>query len=179
MLRNLFLTILLCFSFSLSFAQHSHNVGNNMDVYPYFFDGDYYLILSYKDSNARRLIPQSVVKFQMKDGSEMKLTGFDGSTKISSHSFYWGMGITTAASTERHFAIFPITLEQIEQFKKGVERVAVSTIPLVYKKKISKVFGNEFGQSLYKDYMNLKGDFNDELSNNSEVDDADVETPQN
>ena len=54
----------------------------------------------------------------------------------------------------------------------------VSTIPLVYKKKISKVFGNEFGQSLYKDYMNLKGDFNDELSNNSEVDDADVETPQ-
>ena len=50
-----------------------------MDVYPYFFDGDYYLILSYKDSNARRLIPQSVVKFQMKDGSEMKLTGFDGS----------------------------------------------------------------------------------------------------
>ena len=134
------------------------SVGSNADFCVYTFDGEYYLVLSFRDDDKNRLSEQTVVKFQLKDGSIMRLTGYDGSKKTSVQAYYWGEGMASENTSEKHYAVVYITPEQIEQLKNGIEKVAINTIPEVYKR--SKWTGKEkFGIGLYNDFKALKNEF--------------------
>lgn len=157
-MRKIVLLFLLMISTSSAFAQHFYSVGSNAEFCVYTFDSEYYLILSFKDDNENRLTYNAVVKFMLNDGTIVVLGGTDGSTKKKSRITNWGFGIITNNTFEKHFAILPITKEQIEQLKIGVDKVAINTIPLPYKR--NKWMGKEeFGLSLYNEFMELKGDF--------------------
>lgn len=145
-------------------AVEPRSVGSNADFYVYTFDGNYYLILTFKDDSTNRLTNFSIVKIVLTDGTIIRLDGTNASssTDISSTSFYNGFGsFTIGDSDEKHYAILPITEEQIESLKIGVERVAINTIPKVYKR--SKWAGKKnFGQNLYNDFKNLKDELTDD-----------------
>lgn len=100
-----------------------------------------------------------IVKFQMKDGSIMKLEGVVENSETSNSAYINGFVIINSSSTSYCVAL-PITKEEIEEFKKGVERISINTLPVVYKR--SKWTGKKiFGENLYKIFQSLKGDFED------------------
>ena len=130
-------------------------LGSNAEFNAYTFDGQYYLILSFNDDGKNRLTNFTVVKFQLADGSILTLHGTNASSSIESGStsFYNGFGFaySIGGSDEKHYAILPITEEQIERLKIGIDKVAINTIPEVYKR--SKWSGKKnFGQLLYNEF---------------------------
>ncbi|MBR1448487.1 MAG: hypothetical protein IJ588_07070 [Prevotella sp.] len=126
----------------------------------YKFDGHYFLILSFKDDAKYRLTNLTTVKIKLNDGSVLKLEGYEGSRKTSSSSVYWGTGFSTSSANERHYAIVEISQEQMEKLKVGVDKVAINTIPEVYK--LHKWNGKaKFGSTLYEDFVSLKDDFDE------------------
>ena len=136
----------------------SYSVGGNARFSAYTFDGVYYLILSFKDNEEYRLMSNPVVIFKFKDGNILKMDGSDSSQRTKTKSVDWGFGITSGSSSDTHYAVFPIEKDEIEKLKDGVENVVINTIPIVYKKQ--KWPGkNDFGTNLYKDFKNLKSDF--------------------
>lgn len=167
MIKKIVTLLLLMILVSSAFAVEFRSVGSNADFNVYTFDGRKFLILSFKDDSDNRLTNYTIVKFMLSDGSIITLDGTNGSSSVdsSSTSFYngFGVGFTIGNSEEIHYAILPITDEQIESLKKGVERVAINTIPKVYKR--SKWSGKKnFGQNLYNDFQNLKDEMSDEES---------------
>lgn len=156
-MKRIILSFVLFLSMLMTYAADFRSIGQNAKVCAYTFDGNYYLILSFKDYYDHELLGQPVIKFLMNDGTIIKLKGYDEAVKITSTSFYWG-GISTSSSKENHFAVLPISKEQIEQFQKGVDKIVINTIPIVYK---SKRWTNKkkFGMELYKDFIELPDDF--------------------
>ena len=159
-MKRIILSVLLTLSIVMSYGIEYRSVGSNANFCVYTFDGNYFLILSFKDDDENRLSDLTIIKFMLKDGTIMRLEGFDGSRKTSASSYYWGFGYASSSSNDRHFAIVTITPEQIEQLKVGVDKVAINTIPEAYKR--SKWAGKEkFGPSLYEDFKNLKNEFDE------------------
>lgn len=156
-MRKIILSFILLLSMSLAYAAEFRSIGFNAKVCAYTFDGDYYLILSFKDYNDYKFLGRPVIKFLLNDGTIIKLDGYDEAVKITSTAIDWG-GISTGSSKENHFAVLPISKEQIEQFKKGVDKIAINTIPKVYKSKKWSIKKN-FGMLLYQDFMDLPDDF--------------------
>ena len=167
--RKTAILLLMIFSASSAFSVEYRSVGSSTDFNAYTFDGKYYLILSFKDDSKNRLTNYTVVKFQLKDGSILVLNGTNASSSVDSSStsiYNGGFGYTTGNTDEKHYAILPITEEQIESLKKGVERVAINTIPEVYKR--SKWTGKKnFGQNLYNDFKSLPDELTDETTDAS------------
>ena len=96
----------------------------------------------------------------MKDGTVLTLEGAEGSRVSSITSYGWGHVVYSSSSEDKHYAIVYITPEQIEMLKQGVEKVAINTIPEVYKR--SKWVGKDlFGYNLYYDFKNLKNEFDE------------------
>ena len=129
MIKKIAILLLLMISVSSAFAVEFRSVGSNADFNVYTFEGRKYLILSFKDDSENRLTNYTIVKFMLSDGSVLTLDGTNGSSSVDSGStsFYngFGFGYTIGTSEEKHYAILPITEEQIESLKKGVERVAM------------------------------------------------------
>ena len=143
-----------------SVSANSYSVGSNAEFYVYNFDGEYFLILSFKDDDENRLTDNTVVKFKLKDGSILTFAGSDGSKKKKSHLTNWGFGIMSGGSSDKHFAILSITDEEIEKLKIGVDKVAINTIPECYKR--SKWAGKEtFGSNLYEEFKRMKNEFDE------------------
>lgn len=166
MMKKIIMFLLMIFSVSSLYAVEYRSVGSNADFNAYTFDGKYYLILSFKDEGDNRLTNFTIVKIKLNDGRLLVLEGLNASNSIdnSSTSFYTGSGFgySIGSSDEKHFAILPITEEQIESLNVGVERVAINTIPEVYKR--SKWSGKKnFGQSLYNDFKNLVDELSDDI----------------
>ena len=158
-MKVLFLAMFLFVSTSISAVEYC-SVGSNAEFCVYTFDGEYFLILSFKDNDENRLTDNTIVKFMLKDGSVLVLTGADGSTKTNSRMTHWGLGISSGSSSEKHYAILYISPEQIEKFKAGVDKVAINTIPEAYKRQ--KWSGKEtFGSKLYDGFKNLKNEFDE------------------
>lgn len=156
-MKKIILSFILFLSMSMTYAAEFRSIGLNAKVCAYTFDGDYYLILSFKDYNDYKFLGRPVIKFLLNDGTIIKLDGYDEAVKITSTAIDWG-GISTGSSKENHFAVLPISKEQIEQFKMGVDKIAINTIPQVYK---SRKWSNKknFGMLLYQDFMELPDDF--------------------
>lgn len=165
-MRKIILSFILLLSMSLTYAAEFRSIGFNAKVCAYTFDGDYYLILSFKDYNDYKFLGRPVIKFLLNDGTIIKLDGYDEAVKITSTAIDWG-GISTGSSKENHFAVLPISKEQIEQFKKGVDKIAINTIPKVYKSKKWSIKKN-FGMLLYQDFMDLPDDFSIENTEDEE-----------
>jgi len=165
-MRKIILSFILLLSMSLTYAAEFRSIGLNAKVCAYTFDGDYYLILSFKDYNDYKFLGRPVIKFLLNDGTIIKLDGYDEAVKITSTAIDWG-GISTGSSKENHFAVLPISKEQIEQFKKGVDKIAINTIPKVYKSKKWSIKKN-FGMLLYQDFMDLPDDFSIENAEDEE-----------
>jgi len=158
-MRKFLFSLFLLMATSMSAAEY-YSVGSNADFCLYTFDGEYYLILSFKDDDENRLTDNTIVKFKLKDGSVLSLSGSDGSKSTKSHMTHWGMGIMSGGSSDKHFAILPITVEEIDRLKQGVEKVAINTIPECYKR--SKWNGKEsFGSKLYDEFKTMKNEFDE------------------
>lgn len=143
----------------LAFSQDFHSVGSNAKFCAYYFDGKYYLILSFEDNDDYKLPLQPVIKFQLNDGTIMKLEGYSSHKQSSEIHFFFKISSSSSEPDKRYF-IIPITPEQIEQLDIGVHKVAINTIPRVLKKE-SWSGKKTFGHSLYVDFFNLTGDFDE------------------
>jgi len=158
-MRKLLFSIVMLVTTSMSAAEY-YSVGSNADFCVYTFDGYYFLILSFKDDDENRLTDNTIVKFKLKDGSVLSLSGSDGSKSTKSKMTNWGFGIMSGGSSDKHYAILLITTEDIEKLKQGVEKVAINTIPKCYKR--SKWSGKDsFGSKLYEEFKNLKNEFDE------------------
>jgi hypothetical protein len=136
------------------------SVGSYAEFYAYTFDDVYYLVLAFRDSGRNNLIDNCIVKFKMNDGSVLKLTGVDRSVQSSSSAVHVGFGYSVGSSTDTHYAVFPITQDEIELFKVGVSKVAINTIPVVYER--SQWSGKKkFGQRIYEAFKVIKNEFDD------------------
>jgi hypothetical protein len=159
-MKKLVLLLAFIFSMTIASAVEYRSVGSNAEFCVYTFDGENFLILSFKDDDDNRLSNYTIVKFKLLDGTVIRLEGSDGSTKVSTSAVNCGLGIVTGSSSEKHFAVVRITQEEIEMLAKGVDKVAINTLPEVYKR--SKWSGKEiFGQKLYDDFKNLANEFDE------------------
>ncbi len=159
MKKIIFLFLLLFSTISMS-ALSSYSVGSNADFYVYTFDGQYYLILSFKDDNENKLVNNTIVKFLLNDGTVMRLEGTQSNAKNESSYVHIDWYTASGSSSETHFAVLKITKEQIESLKKGVSKVAINTLPKVYKR--NKWSGKDkFGLSLYAAFAGLRGELED------------------
>ncbi len=159
MKKILFLALLLFSTTSLS-ASDYFNVGSNATFYTYTFDGQYFLILSFKDDNTNKLANNTIVKFMLNDGTILRLEGSQSNAKDESSYVHLDWYTASGSSSETHYAVLQITKEQIEQLKKGVNKIAINTLPEVYKR--SKWNGKDkFGTALYTSFSNLKSEFDD------------------
>ncbi len=154
-MKKIILAFFLALSTSSLYAEDSYSIGSNAEFCVYTFDDEYFLILSFKDDDENRLTDLTIVKFLLKDGSVLRLSGSNGSEKTKSKSIHWGMGITSGSSSEIHYAVLPITQDEIEKLKQGVDKAAINTIPEVYKRD-SWSGKDKFGLSLYNDFKKLK-----------------------
>ena len=131
--------------------------GTNVKFWPYTYDEKMFLVMEFTNNGDCSLSGWPIVKFQMKDGSIMKLEGSVSNSETSSAAYKIGYAIINTSSTSYCVAM-PITKEEIEEFKKGVERISINTLPVVYKR--SKWAGKKsFGEDLYNIFQKLKGDF--------------------
>ncbi len=159
MKKIIFLFMLFFSTVSLS-ASSYYNVGSNASFYAYSFDGQYFLVLSFKDDNTNKLANHTIVKFLLNDGSVLRLEGNQSNAKDESSYVYIDWTSASGNSTETHFAVLKITKEQIEKLKVGVSKVAINTLPEVYKR--SKWSGRDkFGPALYSSFMTMGSDFDD------------------
>ncbi len=159
MKKIIFLFLLLCSTNALQ-ASNYFSVGSNALFYTYTFDGQYYLILSFKDDNTNKLANNTIVKFMLNDGTVLRFEGNQSNAKDESSYVRLDWDTASSSSSETHFAVLSITKEQIEQLKKGVSKVAINTLPEVYKR--SKWSGRDkFGLALYSSFAIMKGDFDD------------------
>ena len=145
-------------------AVWTRSVGSNAEFSVYYFENEYYLILSFKDDDGNRLTDNTIIKFMLNDGQVLRLEGNEGSKQTKIRSINWGFGIISGGSSDKHFAIVYITKEQIEKLKIGVDKVVINTIPEAYLRDEWRG-KKEFGIELYNDFKNLKGDFGEELHN--------------
>jgi len=138
-------------------AGNSFTVGSGAEFYTYTFDGQYFLVLSFRDDNTNKLANNTIVKFLLNDGTVIRLEGTQSNAKDESSYVHIDWYTASGSSSETHYAVLGITKEQIEQLKKGVDRVAINTLPEVYKR--SKWSGKEkFGQALYLSFASMKGE---------------------
>lgn len=133
--------------------------GSNVKFWPYTFDGKTFLVMEFTNHNGCSLSGCPIVKFQLKDGSIMKLEGSVSNSETSASSFLIGYAVVNTSSTS-HCVALPITKEEVEEFQKGVEKISINTLPIVYKR--SKWSGKkDFGANLNKLFNLLKDDFED------------------
>ena len=89
---------------------------------------------------------------------EQATSTFNSSSSGSSIGNY---SFSSGATKETHYVIFPISKEQIEMLEKGVDKVAINTIPVIYYR--DKWAGKKsFGKNLNKDFKELKDVFDTE-----------------
>lgn len=138
--------------------EHSYvTAGSNVRFRPYTYDDKIFLVMEFTNHDNCSLSGYPIVKFQMKDGSIMKLEGVIENSETSNSAYKIGYAIIGSSSISYCVAL-PITKEEIEEFKKGVERISINTLPVVYKR--SKWTGKKsFGEDLYNIFQSLKGDF--------------------
>lgn len=160
LLLFLLLLIPICINAQYAGGVYSYvTAGSNVKFWPYTYDEKTFLVMEFTNHNDCSLSEYPIVKFQIKDGSILKLEGFISNSETSSSAYKIGYAIINTSSTS-HCVALPITKEEIEELKKGVERISINTLPVVYKR--SKWAGKKsFGQDLYKIFQNLKDDFED------------------
>lgn len=156
-MKRIFILFLFLMSMISASAVSYYSVGSNAEFCVYRFDGEYFLILSFKDDGDNRLTDKTIVKFKLKDGKVITLNGFDGSKKTKQAQTWWGNNYKTE---EEHYAFLLITQEEIEMLKEGVDKVAINTVPEVYSR--SRWSGKEsFGKNLYEAFKNHKDEFDE------------------
>ncbi len=156
-MKKLILFIFMLFTTTAISAVNYYSVGSNADFYPYTFDGQYYLILSFRDDSTNKLVNSAVVKFLLNDGTILRLEGNQSNVKDESSYVHIDWYTASGSSSETHYAVFKITKEQIAKLKVGVAKVAINTLPEVYKR--SKWSGKEkFGPALFMAFSTLEGE---------------------
>ena len=163
-MKNTLILILLCFLLPFHASGGSYTVGTKCEFTPYYFDGEYFLIMSYSDVDSCNLIGNVVLRFRMNDGTDLVFKGEQATSTFKSSSSGSSIGkysFSSGSTKETHYVIFPISKEQIEMLEKGVDKVAINTIPVIYYR--DKWAGKKsFGKNLNKDFKELKDVFDTE-----------------
>ena len=160
MKRILFAMTMLVATLSMTAQEYIryHGEGSNAVFCAYQFDNRNYIVLSFKDDDEHRLTNNPVLKLLLNDGTVIKLSGTDDSQKTRQDMIHWGFGIISGSSSEKHYAMFYITPEEIEELQVGVKKIAINTIPEVYKRSLKT---DKLGKHLYDDFQKKKGDFDE------------------
>ena len=155
MKKFLFLCLLMC-SMSASAFHFGRSAGRNAEFIAYRFENAYFLILEFEDDDGNcRLMDNAIVRIKLQDGSEMRLTGLDSSQKTET------TGNFSRTTNDTHYAVLPISNADVERLSIGIDRIAINTIPEVYKWK-NQGRKSKIGQELHDDFKKLKDDFEDE-----------------
>lgn len=164
-MKKIIIILLFGFVFSTQ-ANNWRSAGGNINFCAYTFDGEYYLLLSYKvlySSDSYSLTNNPIMKIKFSDESSLKLIGqivttFSTIHSSSTHHQIYNKTEISNLTENEHIVMFRVTLEQINLFKHGVEMIIINTIPNVLK--CNKWIGRKtFGQKLYEDFQKLKTDF--------------------
>lgn len=160
-MKRIILLILICALLPLQMIAQSFTVGSNCIFTPYLFDGDYSLIMDYRDNNNANLTGDIIVKFRLNDGTDLVLHGIPATENYISNSSGSSLGsysYSSGSTVSNKYVIFRITKEQIKRFEIGVDKVAINTIPTIYYRE--KWSGKKsFGKDLYNAFNELKDIF--------------------
>lgn len=161
MKKFIFLSLLLlpiCINAQIVKNENPHvTAGTNVKFWPYTFDDKTFLVMEYTNHDNCSLPGHPIIKFQMTDGNIIRLEGSVSNSETSNSAYKIGYSIINSSSTTYCVAI-PITKEEIEELAKGVAKISINTLPVVYKR--SKWMGKKsFGIDLYNLFQNMKGDF--------------------
>ena len=134
-------------------------LGGGSYLYPYQFEGEKAIVLSFYTTRDYCLRDDVIVKFKLSDGKILRLSGKKTTTKHT-EMYVNHSNVTNSPSQiwEIYQVVLPITNQQIEMFSvTTVEKVVINTLPKVF---VSKMENKEFTPKLYKELKELK----DELS---------------
>ncbi len=157
MRKILLLLLLIPMCMNAQYVNPYVTAGSHVIFWPYTYDGNTFLVMEYTNNSSCHLSGNSIVKFKMMDGSIMRFDGLVSNSETNSAAFQVGYTIIGSSSTT-HSVAMPISKEQIEKFKDGVDKISINTLPVVYKR--SKWSGRKtFGEDLYSLFQGLKDDF--------------------
>lgn len=140
-----------------SFAGNMEIGVGKADLYAYKFAGKTYIIMSFKDDeDDYRIIASPVIRMKLFDNSILELCGDDKSQETKTNSTAWGFGFASGSVNNVHYAMFPISTEQIGLLKKGIKKIAINTIPNVYVKEYKE---DKVGKAIIESFANLTDDF--------------------
>lgn len=155
-MKRIVISLLTLFFVITLYAGNSVSMGANADLYAYKFAGETYIVMSFKDDDENRLIDNSTLRLQLFDNTILELNGNDQSKKTKTNSVNWGFGISSGSSSDKHYAVFVITSDQIGKLKQGVKKIALNTIPVVYIREYKK---DQIGAKLYDMFSSLTDEF--------------------
>lgn len=145
-MKRILLTICMIVLAINAFAYKSANINGNVSISAQRFEGNTYMIMKVEADKDKMVLPETILKFQLTDGTILRFESADGTTKGKSST---GMGWVGQQTTDKsdNYLVFLITNEQIELIKNGIKAAVINTIPEMYREKFSNSY---FANTLYK-----------------------------
>lgn len=154
-MKQITIILLLIISQLSAYADNPdrYRLGGDAKLNAYRFDNRDYLILQFEDGGDCRLTQTPEMLIKLTDGEALRFSGEDANQGHDGFAINWGIGIVTGSESNVHYAIFYISEGQIEKLYKGIDKIAINTIPHVFEKewKVDKI-----GKALYSDYMSFR-----------------------
>ena len=149
--------LMLTLSMTSTYAIKYRELGFDAKFSVYTFDSVKYLVLTYNDSKYKQLSGNTIIKFKLKNDKVLRLENTQAGQRSKSKSVTWISGLTSTTIATEHYVFFELTPDIMEMMQVGIKSIVINTIPEVY-----FYDGDEtadFAKLIYKDYMNLKDEF--------------------
>ena len=152
---TLFFCALIPFFAKAQDASISEFFGAEMKFYAQQFDGQDYLILSFKSSEDCIPLNQTEMKLEFFNGEIVKLEGYgvNSKTEISGYQ-----GQYYSSSSEKVIIVlrFDLTEHDVENFESGIKNIAIYTVPKVFRRTYDK---DKIGKKIYNAFKEQKNLF--------------------
>lgn len=148
-MRRLFLLLSFAILTVVANAQDasiSEFFGAELKFYAEQFDGQDYLILSFKSTDDCIPLESSEMKIEFFNGEIVKLDGYNVRTQSKTSSVYGG-GWSYSSEKLIIALRFDLTKEIVNYFESGIKQISIYTVPKVFRKKYEK---DKLGQKIYK-----------------------------
>lgn len=152
MLRRIFVIVVFLFIFISSYAYKSVSMCGNISFSAQRFEGKTYLIMIVEADKDKHLLPETILKFKMEDGTIMRFGGVESVSRNDSRTAM-GMIGTRIIDETTNYILFEITDPQIQLIDKGIKAAIVNTVPEMYRVSFTN---NNFSKSLYKILTDIK-----------------------
>lgn len=155
--------ILLLFLFiSLALTSNAikyRELGSQSKFSIYTFDSIKYLMLAFEDDKYHQISDYTILKFKLKNDKIIRLENTQAGERQKSKATSLIAGMTSISNSNCHYVMFEITDEIMEMMQAGIKAVVINTIPEIYFYNGDET--ENFGELLFKDFSNLKNEFNE------------------